>query len=405
MRPGHVLRVLAAIGLVMGPAGRVAAQTAAVTTRQATIEQEQASKDLQLEPYVPDKAERDIERFEALLDGGTPRWHPFLESAYAGGGFAFGAGYLQHVSAYNFVDVRGSYTPSGYRRAEVEFQAPHLLKRRATLSVLGGWREATEVGFYGLGTDQTSKDDRTNYAFEQPYGSATFTVWPTRRLLLLRGGVEWSRWSQEPGQGAFPSVETRFTSDSLPGLGATTSYLHTQATAGVDWRTSPGYARRGGYYGITAHDFSDRDDALGFEQVDYEAIQHIPILREAWVLSLRGRVQTAFNKSNQEIPFFMLPALGGGSTLRGFSSWRFRDRDSLLMQAEWRIMDNRFLDTAVFMDAGKVTPRPSDLDLKNLKSDYGIGVRFHGPFATPLRVEVARSNEGLALVFSASPAF
>jgi hypothetical protein len=405
MRPGHVLRVLAAVGLVLGLAGRVAAQTAAVTTRQATIEQEQASKDRHLEPYVPDKAEHDIERFEALLNGGTPRWHPFLESAYSGGGFAFGAGYLQHVSAYNFVDVRGSYTLSGYRRAEVEFQAPHLLQRRATLSVLGGWREATEVGFYGLGTDQTSKDDRTNYDFEQPYGSATFTVWPTRRLLLLRGGVEWSRWSQEPGQGAFPSVETRFTPDSLPGLGATTTYLHTQATAGFDWRTSAGYARRGGYYGITAHDFSDRDDALGFEQVDYEAIQHIPILREAWVLSLRGRVQTAFNKSNQEIPFFMLPALGGGSTLRGFSSWRFRDRDSLLMQAEWRIMDNRFLDTAVFMDAGKVTPRPSDLDLKNLKSDYGIGVRFHGPFATPLRVEVARSNEGLALVLSASPVF
>jgi outer membrane translocation and assembly module TamA len=102
----------------------------------------------------------------------------------------------------------------------------------------------------------------------------------------------------------------------------------------------------------------------------------------------------------------MLPALGGGSTLRGFSSWRFRDRNSLLLQAEWRIMVNRFLDTAVFYDAGKVTSRTSDLDFKGLKRDYGFGLRFHGPFATPVRVELARSNEtGMAIIFAASPVF
>ena len=98
----------------------------------------------------------------------------------------------------------------------------------------------------------------------------------------------------------------------------------------------------------------------------------------------------------------MLPSVGGGSTLRGFSSRRFRDRNSLLLQAEWRIMVNRFLDTAVFYDAGKVAARTSDLDLNGLKSDFGFGFRFHGPFATPLRIEVARSREGLRLVFATS---
>ena len=121
--------------------------------------------------------------------------------------------------------------------------------------------------------------------------------------------------------------------------------------------------------------------------MEYEAIQHLPILREAWVLSFRGRVQTAFDKDGQQTPFFMLPALGGGSTLRGYSSWRFRDKNSLLLQAEWRMV-NRYLDMAFFYDAGKVAARTSDLDLDGLKDDYGIGFRFHGPFATPLRVEL-----------------
>jgi hypothetical protein len=52
-----------------------------------------------------------------------------------------------------------------------------------------------------------------------------------------------------------------------------------------------------------------------------------------------------------------------------------------------------------------VTSRTGDLDLDGLKSDYGIGIRFHGPAATPLRVELAKSNEGLAIVFSAKAAF
>ena len=91
--------------------------------------------------------------------------------------------------------------------------------------------------------------------------------------------------------------------------------------------------------------------------------------------------------------------------MRGFTSHRFRDQNGLTLQAEWRIMANRFMDTAVFYDTGKVAARRADLDLNGLKSDYGFGVRLHGPFATPLRIEVARSPEGLRLVFAGGPIF
>jgi outer membrane protein assembly factor BamA len=156
---------------------------------------------------------------------------------------------------------------------------------------------------------------------------------------------------------------------------------------------------------VTGHDFADLDDQYGFRRVDYDVIQHVPVGRDSWVLSLRGRVETTFVDDGDAIPFFMLPALGGGSTLRGFSSWRFRDRHSLLLSAEWRVLVNRFLDTALFYDAGKVTSRTSDLDFDGLKSNYGFGFRFHGPLATPLRIELAKSNEGLVLVFSAHAPF
>ena len=123
------------------------------------------------------------------------------------------------------------------------------------------------------------------------------------------------------------------------------------------------------------------------------------------MLSFRGRVETTGLKDEQQIPFFMLPALGGGSNLRGFSSWRFRDRNSLLLQAEWRIMVNRYIDMAVFYDAGKVATHRRDLDLDGLKTDGGLGFRFHGPLSTPFRIDFAKGSEGLSIVWAASAAF
>jgi hypothetical protein len=396
-------RLFIVAALVAG-AAPVAAQDPEATTREAAIEQAQAEKVKTLHPYVPGKLEGLLNRAEDILVNGVPRWHPYFESAYYGGGFTLGAGYAHHVSPYNLLDVRGSYTILGYKRIETEFTAPRLFHRRGSLTLLGGWREATQAAFYGIGMG-ASKDDRADFDFRQPYGSGTLTLWPTRRLLMLRGGLELSQWSQRPAKGEFPSVETVYTPATLAGLGTKTTYLHSQGTAGIDWRTSPGYTRRGGFYGVTLHDYADRDERFGFRQVDYEAIQHVPILREAWVISLRAIARTTYAKTGQQVPFFLLPFVGSGSTLRGFTSHRFRDQNGLTLQAEWRIMANRFMDTAVFYDAGKVAARRADLNLDGLKSDYGFGVRLHGPISTPLRIEVARSSEGTRLIVSTTPMF
>jgi hypothetical protein len=392
--------LVAMAGFVVVP---VSAQTPEAETRTGLIEQEQTAKSAQLHPYVPNKAEKYLDYAETLLTTGRG-WHPYFENAYSGGGFTVGAGYLTFIGGYNTVDIRASITPSGYKRIEGEFLAPRLFDRQGTFSVIGGWREATQVGFYGFGTSN-SEADRANYGFKQPYGIATLGFRPAHRLLVLSGSVEASQWRQTPGSGDVPSVEEVYTPSTLPGLGAEVNYLHSKGTVALDSRLAPGYARRGGFYGVTFHDFADPDHKYGFSQTDYEALQHIPVLREAWVLSFRGFVSTTGLKSGEQIPFFMLPSVGGGSSLRAYSSWRFRDRNSMELQAEWRVMVNRYLDTAVFYDAGKVTAHSSDLGLDSLKHDYGLGFRFHGPVATPLRIDLAYGNEGFSIVWASSAMF
>ena len=107
------------------------------------------------------------------------------------------------------------------------------------------------------------------------------------------------------------------------------------------------------------------------------------------------------------MPYFLLPSLGSGSTLRGYSSWRFRDRHSLLMSGEFRWIPNRLgLDMALFYDTGKVTPRWDDLSFKGLKERLSASAsvstaRFprHCGSSSPM------ADEGMRLVFSGSAAF
>ena len=136
-------RLFTVVALAAGAATSAVAQEPEATTREAAIEQAQAEKVKTLHPYAPGKIEALMNRAEDILVNGVPRWHPYFESADYGGGFTLGAGYAHHVSPYNMLDVRGSYTILGYKRAEAEFTAPRLFHRRGSLSLLGGWREAT----------------------------------------------------------------------------------------------------------------------------------------------------------------------------------------------------------------------------------------------------------------------
>ena len=209
---------------------------------------------------------------------------------------------------------------------------------------------------------------------------------------MLRGGVELSQWSQRPGEGAFPSVETVFTpDDAARARRQDVTYLHSQGTVGFDWRTSPGYSRRGGFYGVTLHDYTDRDEAFGFQQVDYEAIQHFPILREAWVLSLHGLAQTDVHQERSADP--VLHAAVARRRLDAARLQQLALPRSQQPAAAGRVAHHGqpLLRHRASSTTPARSPRARPISICNgLKSDYGFGFRFHGPLATPLRVEVAQ---------------
>ena len=127
-------------------------------TRQSIIENAAEEKAKSLHPYVITTTEKVVMRIERRFTNQVVRLHPFLEPAYRGGGFTVGSGYMFHPSPYGTLDVRGSYSIRSYKLAEAEFNLPRLFDRRADLNVHGGWRDATEVAFHGIGMDQSTDD-------------------------------------------------------------------------------------------------------------------------------------------------------------------------------------------------------------------------------------------------------
>jgi hypothetical protein len=295
------------------------------------------------------------------------------------------------------------YSVKNYKLVEVATQSKDHLDRRLTFGARLGWRDATQVAYYGLGM-HNSLEDRANFRFQQTYGDGNARFKPVW-WLPIRAGLGLERWVTKEGQGGYRSIETAYTPETAPGLGASPVYLHSQFSAGIDWRPAPGYTRRGGLYQATLHDYRNNEGGTySFQMLEGDAVQHLPIYRESWVLAARGRVVTTLNDNNL-IPYFLLPSLGDGSSLRAFATDRFRDRHSLLMSAEIRWIPTSAVDMAVFYDAGKVAPHRHDLSFKGLKSDVGIGIRFHGLVSTPLRLDLAHGNEGWNLVIGGSAVF
>ena len=396
-RPG-VRPLLMAVAIAIASAAPVSAQD----SRAEEIAAKQREKATKLAPYKPSKVETFLVRLEESFASPPNGFYPELGKIYQGGGFSLGAAYRRFFAREAVWNVRTMYSIKSYKQVEIGARTPWHPNGRWTVDTRVGWLDAPQVAYYGQG--MTGAATRANFTLQQTYATALAEVRPSR-WTRLGGEVSYDDYTTKSGRGRAPSIETIYNASNTPGLLADPAFLRTEGTAAIDWRPAAGYARKGGYYGVTLTNYADRDDIYSFRRMDGEIIQHLPILRESWVLSFRGRVQSVLGDDDL-VPYFLLPQLGSGRTLRGYETGRFRDRHSLLTSAEFRWIPNRTaLDLAFFYDAGKVTSRRQDLDFNSLKSDWGIGARFHGIATTVLRIEAARGTDGWRLIVATSNAF
>ena len=367
----------------------IAAPAMAQQTRAGQIAADQAEKATTLHPYEPDQLEERLETIDSALMSTRPVY-AFIGSVFAGGGMAVGPGYRGRFGDSGRFDAHAGWSVKNYKAADANVTLPAFASGRVTVMGRASWRDAPDVAFYGVGND--SHKDRGGFSY------TASTVGVSSRVkaagpLAFGGGLDATRIDAAPARGR--TVEA-----------ARPTSIVSRVFAEIDSRTAARYTRRGSLYRV---EWSDHRQTNGgpytFGRVDAEAQHFVPILRERWVIALRALTSSTTTAAGREVPYFLMPDLGGSHTLRGYSAWRFRDRNRLLMTGELRWTAGPFVDMALFLDAGKVAGRAADLDLSRLKKTYGIGLSLHTLTSTVTRIEVARTAEGSSLGFSFSPSF
>ena len=371
-------------------------------TRAEVLERQRAEKATQLAPYQPTKIERWLIRLDKNnpLDWLAPHNGFFVTYGYTGkptgSGIGVGGGWRHDVLNRNGrVVVEAGHTLRGYRMVRADFSLPRLMDERLEIGIEGSHRQHPQEDFYGLGGGSL-QSDRTSFLYKAPevQGRALFT--PVR---WFNTGVRvgWTDVSIGSGKDKrFPTTEQLFTDVSAPGLLDDPAFFYNDLLAVIDTRDQPGNARAGGYYGVTWRQYRDRDlDRYSFNNMDVELQHFFPIFDKKRVIAARMQLLATTADDGQEVPFYYRPTLGGGKSLRSYSDYRFRERNVLFTNIEYRWEAFSNLDMALFADFGSVAPRFSDLEFATEKA-YGIGLRFNTHKSVLLRIDVAAGGrEGI----------
>jgi outer membrane protein assembly factor BamA len=344
------------------------------------------------------------EWLQGVMKGGNGAhgFYPELGGLPPGSGVSIGPGYRYRLLGGRAV-VDGSAAVSWSRGtfAQATFELPTLASNKVSVGTQLKRQDFTRLSFYGVGSSSEAANG-TEYGLENSDYRVFASVRPWRRI-TAGGSMGYLRpvAVEGPRSATLPAIQQLFTVDSAPGLVDRPSFLHGDVYADVDTRNHRARPTSGGDYRATFTTFSDRTfDHYTFQRVEGEASQFIPFLHENWVIALRARAAASFTADGDFVPIYLLPALGGGHSLRGYDDYRFMDRDAFLANAEYRWRVFGALDGALFYDAGNVAPRFGDLDFTHLKTAYGLGFRLHSDTATFLRFDVARGSEGTQFVVS-----
>ena len=391
--------------LLMWLAAASAAFPQESSTRAELDRQRREEKHRNAKPYEPNGFERAMHFVEerGLFIAGREGVYPKLGSLTTGSGFAYGAGYRDRDLFDNkgMLDVWAATSMRQYWATEARLTFPNLAHKRMLVETWASHRDYPQEDFFGIGPD-SARAAQTSYAIRSDLIGGRVGVRPVP-LILAAGGFAYLNPRLGTGRDErVPSIEQLFNPTAAPGLGESVDYVRSTASVEVDYR-QPRNPRKGGWYRI---DFSRYDDRTTgrytFNRVDTDLRQFVGFLAGRRVIAARLFVSTSDTAAGRAMPFYAMPTLGGNDSLRGFREYRFRGPHAILTQTEYRYEIWSGLDGAFFYDAGKVANTRSDLNFKDLESDYGFGFRFNTDNAIVFRVDAgfgSRDGKHLYMVF------
>lgn len=352
-----------------------------------------------------------------------------------GGGFALTDIDFRNQNFTEFANIVTTYSAEGQQNFRINWSkwlnhrtmpgGGIIREERGRLYARGGYSKTLTRRFFGFGS-RSVEGDETSYTEE-----LTEVGFGVRMPLpdpegdwLARVDVELQRHALSAGRVTnVPSTDGPFASAFQDGDGV--NQIWVTGRFGWDTRDSLAQAYRGKRLGISfANAFQSAGEWGSVITLDGQHVFPIPPLfhrgavgREenppTDVLALGFFVQDTVG----ELPFYSLPTLGGGRTLRGYIQNRFTDRAAAHFSVEYRInlieRGYAFTDTirferiglALFYDAGTVASDIDQLDAGRFLDSYGVGLRLAFSREAVFRVDVGYGEEGSNLTIAFGNAF
>jgi hypothetical protein len=300
----------------------------------------------------------------------------------------------------------------GLVRANGDYTASLSYTRR--LRVLSGKRIHLGLGYaldhdqsyFGLGLDARAEDERL-----LRLASADVDAWielPAPAIWNARVQASFRRRGLSTGTGDAPGLVVGDRIDVPFGFGRTLDYPEVALTLEYDTRDSESRTTRGvvlSLAGLATHDLNDAE--TGGLQATMTAGVYLPVLPlyRTLVLMMGASLASPLGTDN-EIPFHLLPSLGGSKMLRGYESGRYVDRVGLWGAAEYRYKiyewsgSGNGLSATIFGDFGRVAPKMAELLETPLRWSVGFGLRAEMNLFFLARFQVAYSPEDFRFVLA-----
>lgn len=352
------------------------------------------------------------------------------EDIGVGGGLALTDIDFRGQNFQEFANIIATYSAEGQQNFRINWSKwlnhrsmPNggiIREERGRIYARGGYSKTLTRRFFGFGS-RSPEGNETSYTEELT--DVGFGI----RVPLPDAGSDWLARVDVDLQNhglsagrvtAVQSTDQRFANEFAAGDGVNQAWVTTSVA--WDTRDSLAQAYHGTRLGVTAASALQSGGEWGaILGIDGQQIVPMPPLLH------RGRSGREENPPTDvlafgffvqdtvgELPFYSLPTLGGGSTLRGFIQNRFTDRAAAHFSAEYRInlieRGYAFTDTirieriglALFYDGGTVAADVDRLDNGRYLDSYGAGLRFGFSREAIFRVDVGYGREGSNLTIA-----
>jgi hypothetical protein len=313
-----------------------------------------------------------------------------------------------------YLQIKGGFSVRKFKLLQARYDSRSFFNDRSLVSTRLRWQDAPVLPLFQPGPDSPNR--HLDIGMTKTEWSAFLrTRIAPRTFLTVGSGVE-GYSSKRKWADLAEALERLGAPPLAPGLETRPWYVRSFAAASYDTRFAPDYSRTGQMIEAGVYQYHDVPGSTqSFTRFEFGAQKLLPTFRVANVpqaatppaqyrgaLSLFGRAWLSHTGTGQEVPIYLQTYLGGGDYLRGYSSYRFHDRNAALVGTEYRFAVHKMVDLALLLEAGTVAPTPSAFKLDEMAGSAAIGVRLHSKKAGLFRLDLAHGRDGFKLAVGMS---